>query len=199
MKHIKIKLLIAAVFMFAATSAFADYSYNFSVNTSSVAGQPGYVDLMFNPGDNSLGSATATITNFNTDAALGAALLTGGATGVLPSTVSIVNNALNTNNPYNDDFQQVTFGQNMNFSLNLSGAAGNSFMLYFYDGTVSNSLLTNNLSSGIATEIDMTKNGAIVTNNSNQVTVSATPIPAAAYLFGSGLMGLVGIRRKMKN
>ncbi len=30
-------------------------------------------------------------------------------------------------------------------------------------------------------------------------TATATPIPAAAWLLGSGFMGLVGIRRKMKN
>jgi hypothetical protein len=29
------------------------------------------------------------------------------------------------------------------------------------------------------------------------VTPTNTPIPAAAYLFGTGLMGLVGLRRKM--
>jgi len=197
MKLLTIKLLIVAVLMFAATSAFADYSYNFAVDTSSVAGQQGYVDLMFNPGNNSLGSATAAITNFNTDAALGTAVLTGGATGVLPGTVSIHNNTLTASTPYNDDFQQVTFGNNMNFSLNLSGAAGNSFLLYFYDGAIQNNLLTNDSVNGIATQIDMNQSGAVVTNNSNQITV--TPIPAAAYLFGSGIMGLVGIRRKIKN
>ena len=44
-------------------------------------------------------------------------------------------------------------------------------------------------------------NGAFVAaNNSLEIgspgTVTATPIPAAAWLLGSGLMGLVGIRRK---
>jgi hypothetical protein len=52
--------------------------------------------------------------------------------------------------------------------------------------------------NGFATTIDVNPNGAVVTNNSGVVTANATPIPAAAWLLGSGLMGLVGIRRKMK-
>jgi hypothetical protein len=31
------------------------------------------------------------------------------------------------------------------------------------------------------------------------LTPSAVPVPAAVWLFGSGLLGLVGIRRKMKH
>ncbi len=45
MKLLNIKLLVIAIIMFAATSAFADLSYNFSVNTSSVSGQQGYIDI----------------------------------------------------------------------------------------------------------------------------------------------------------
>lgn len=36
------------------------------------------------------------------------------------------------------------------------------------------------------------------TGNTGLVDVSAVPIPAAAWLFGSGLLGLVAIRRRMK-
>ncbi len=41
----------------------------------------------------------------------------------------------------------------------------------------------------IISYIPMTYNGAVATN-------SAVPIPAAAWLFGSGLLGLVGIARR---
>ena len=198
MKFLTIRLLVAAVMLLAAKSAFASYSYNFTVNTSSIAGEAGYVDLMFNPGDNSEGAATAHITNFTTDAALGSAVLTGGASGTLPN-VTIANNPLSSSSPYNDYLQALTFGQNINFALNLSGAAGNSFFLYFYNGDFSQNLLTKDQVTGIATEIDLTQNVPNVINNSSQVSVSATPVPAAAYLFGSGLLGLVGILRKINN
>ena len=193
MKLLSIKLLIVAVLMFAATSAFADFSYNFNVDTSSLNGQAGYLDLQFNPGiSNAL--ASAAITNFISDAALGAVITTGNVTGTLPSAVTI-----NNTTGFNDYFQAVNFGNTANFALNLSGSAGSSFALSFWDSTQGNPLLTNDQVNGIATLIDVNPNGPVVTNNSNQVTVTATPIPAAAYLFGSGLMGLVGIRRKIKS
>jgi len=180
--------------MFAATSAFADYSFNFNVDTSSLNGQAGYMDLQFNPGISSV-AASAAITNFISDAALGAVITAGSVTGTLPAAVTI-----NNTTGFNDYFQAVTFGNSINFALDLSAApgVGSSFALAFVDPTQTIPLLTNDQVNGIATRIDVGPNGAVVTNNSNQVNV-ATPIPAAAYLFGSGLMGLVGIRRKMKN
>ena len=193
MKLLNIKLLVIAVMMFAASSAFADFSYNFNVDTSSLNGQAGYIDLQFNPGIGN-GAASAAITNFTSDAALGAAVLTGAVTGTLPAAVTISNTT-----GYNDYFQALTFGSNTNFALNLSGPSGNSFYLSFLDSTGNNPVLTNDQVNGYATVIDVNANGAAVTNNSNQVTVTATPIPAAAYLFGSGLMGLLGIRRKINN
>jgi hypothetical protein len=40
------------------------------------------------------------------------------------------------------------------------------------------------------------KVGSITTNANGSSTVTATPIPAAFYLMGSGLLGLVGLRRR---
>jgi len=57
-------------------------------------------------------------------------------------------------------------------------------------------LLTND-PNGFATTIDLNSNGAVVNNLSNQTSVAQTPIPAAGWLLGSGLMGLAGIRRRM--
>ncbi len=194
MRLLNIRLLVITVMMFAASSAFASFSYDFNVDTSSVSGQSGYIDLQFNPGINSAGAASAAITNFVSDSSIvGVAALTGGAAGQLPSVVTI-----NNTSGYNDYFQAVTFGNTTNFALNLSGATGNSFALAFLNSTQTAALLTNDTSgNGYATTVDLTPNGPVVTNLSSQVTV--TPIPAAAWLLGSGLMGLVGIRRKMTN
>ncbi|MGC1456622.1 MAG: NF038129 family PEP-CTERM protein [Nitrospirota bacterium] len=190
MKRHMIKLLVIAAIMFAATSAFADYSYNFDVNTSSISGQTGYLELQFNPGLNP-GVASAVISNFTSDAALGASILTGDVTGALPGAVTI-----NNTTGWNDYFQALTFGNGAHFTLNLAGSADNSFGLSFYGADGVTSLLTSD-PSGFATTIDMNANGAAINSNSSQVTVAATPIPAAAWLFGSGVMGLAGIRRRM--
>ncbi|HUJ16753.1 MAG TPA: NF038129 family PEP-CTERM protein [Nitrospirota bacterium] len=193
MKRHIVKLLVFAVIMFAATSAFADYSYNFDVNTSSVSGQTGYLELQFNPGLNP-GVASAVISNFTSDATLaaGSQQVTGAVTGALPGAVTISNTT-----GWNDYYQQITFGSSVQFALNLSGSAHNSFALSFYGADGFTPLLTNDSTNGFATTVDLNANGAVVNNLSSQVAVAATPIPAAAWLLGSGLMGLAGIRRRM--
>ncbi|HUJ16751.1 MAG TPA: VPLPA-CTERM sorting domain-containing protein [Nitrospirota bacterium] len=46
--------------------------------------------------------------------------------------------------------------------------------------------------------VDLSDNGAATTNiMASQANVTPTPIPAVAWLLGSGLMGLAGIRRRM--
>ena len=193
MKLLRIKLLIIAVMMFAASSAFASLSYDFNVDTSTMLGQTGYLELQFNPGMNP-GVASAVISNFTSDAALvGAPALTGDVTGALPSTVTI-----NNTQSWNDYYQQVTFGSNVQFALNLNGNANNSFGLSFYGADGVTPLFTSD-PNGFATTIDVNQNGAVLTNNSGQVTATATPIPPSVLLFGSGLLGLVGIRRKANN
>ena len=48
--------------------------------------------------------------------------------------------------------------------------------------------------------VNLANNGSTSTSQwTATTTATATPIPAAAWLLGSGLMGLVGIRRKMQN
>jgi hypothetical protein len=194
MKLQKIKLLVmaaVAVITFAANSAFASYSYNFNIDTTSVAGQTGYLELQFNPGLNP-GVASAAVSNFTSDAALaGAPQLTGNVTGALPGTVTI-----NNTTGWNDYYQTITFGSSVQFALNLTGSAGNSFALSFYGADGATPLLTKDTLYGYATTIDLNANGGVVNNQSNQVSVTPTPIPAAAWLFGSGLIGLAGIRRR---
>jgi len=71
MKLFKVRLFVIAAITFAATSAFATFSYDFSVNTSSVDGQSGYIDLQFDPGASSTGAASAVITSWSSDGTLG--------------------------------------------------------------------------------------------------------------------------------
>jgi hypothetical protein len=196
MKRHMIKLLVIAVIMFAATSAFADYSYNFDVNTSTISG-PGYLELTFSPGSYT-GAASAVTSNFTFDGTLaGAPQLTGAVAGALPGSVTI-----NNTTSWNDYYQQVDFGNNIKFTLNLSGAtAGNSFGLSFWGADGITPLLSNDAVNGFASTVALGQSGDVTLTDysSGQVTVQGgvTPIPAAAWLLGSGLMGLAGIRRKM--
>jgi hypothetical protein len=196
MKRLITKLSVIAVVMFAATSAFADYSYTFDVNTSSLAGQAGYIDLEYNQGALPTGASSAVVSNYTSNATLvGSAQLSGGATGQLPSNVTI-----NNSTGFNDYYQQITYGTYTDITIDLSGAtAGNSFALSFYGSDGSTPELTSDVVNGYATVINGTSNGTVLVNNSSEVTVAQTPIPAAAWLLGSGLIGMLGIRRRMIN
>ena len=67
MKLLTLKLFVFAVILFAAGSAFAAYSYEVTVNTSSLSG--GILDFQYNNAGGA--SSTATVSNFSTGGALG--------------------------------------------------------------------------------------------------------------------------------
>ena len=87
MNFLKIKLLIIAVIMFAASSAFASLSYNVTVDTTSLNNTDGYLYLQYTPIADAVAS-TATVSSFVTDGTLGSQslnVLNGAAvTGTLP-------------------------------------------------------------------------------------------------------------------
>lgn len=196
MKFLRIKIFVAAFVMFTCTSAFASFSYDFNINTASVAGQTGYIELQFNPlnptwGDSSWGAASAMITNWASDAVLRSSTVTGAVTGSFPAVT------INNTSQLNRYFQLVTFGNFAKFSLNLTSADADEFRLSFWDTNRITPLLTTDQTYGAATIIDVfTMNANIVLNLSNQVTVSPVPLPGAIWLFGSGLVGLIGLKRK---
>lgn len=99
---------------------------------------------------------------------------------------------------------------------NVNGPAGFSSSLSVYKDTFSNNVLFTNMPvnstspSLFLTEVGTgeysfsvfgqgaSEAGAFSLDYSLQIEVSAVPIPAAAWLFGSGLLGLIGIARRKK-
>ncbi len=185
MKFPKVKLLVLVLAMSAVTSSALADMFDFSVDTSSVSGQFGYIDLQFNPGVSTLGAASAVISNFASDATLGLVQPSGDVSGTLPAVVTI-----NNTTQFNDYFQALTFGTTTSFDLNLSGAFGSSFELSFFGSDGQTPLLTTDQINGFATTVDFNQGGSMVTNSSSMVTVNAVPVPGAVWLFSTAIAGL---------
>jgi len=189
----------------AVVPAHADtVSYLVTVNTSSQAGNGGYMDLTLATGTLGAQDITATVTGFN-----GATLNpadpnneTIGTTGLLPGPLSFDNQVSN------DYFEAMTFGNQLSFLVTLSGDGGNlgggstsdsgtSFLVTFFDPSIS-SFLFSNAADGVAAEIDVAAEGTVTTSAQPGSTVAATPEPATLSLLGMGGV-LVGIaRRRMR-
>jgi hypothetical protein len=204
MKLFKLKLLVLAACLLAASSAFASLSYNVSVDTSSLTGNDGYLYFQFAPG-NFAQDASVTISGFSVlDGSLSAEapVLNGGASGLLPG-ISIANSS-----GLNDYTQGIHFGTSFAFNLLLDGPAvnapngtalgGSSFLLALSRNADGSAPLLSG--DGTLLTLDLATDGTALANTAApQVAASQaaqTPIPAAAWLLGSGLMGLVGLRRR---
>ena len=189
----------------SAFSARADVIVNFEVNTTSLAGTDGYVDFQFNPG-NASQSATVKVTNFSgATYVAGSQTDVGGASGgPLPSTVSIVNSG-----GYNDDNEEMKFGNALLFTLDFSGNAisspngtpgtsGSSFAFTIYDAaTDSNPLLPSTNVNGYAAVVNVGTNGSVTASTpSSDATV--TPEPASWLMMGSGAVALLGVYRRRR-
>ncbi len=212
MNFLKIKLLVLALIMFAASSAFASLStYDVTINTSSLSGSNGYLYLQYNPFGTNPVASTGTVSGFSTDGTLGAQdtvdVVNGSAvTGTLPGSVVFANT-----NGINDYNHAIQFGSSISFVLALNNATSNNnsgtstFSLgLFADAAGSTPLVNVNGGNyaGTLLTIDLANNGtttsSILDNTVTPASATPTPIPAAAWLLGSGLMGLAGIRRKQK-
>lgn len=200
MNFVKIKLLVFAVIMFAASSAFASFSYDVTVDTTSLNGTAGYLYLAYMTGTNNIPS-TVSVQNFATDGTLGATAQGWDAnsgnhvSGTLPATVSFTNGT----NLVNDLNQAITFGNTFSFSLALpdstSSTTGSTFALQLFSDALGMTPLKT--ADGTLFTANLNGDGTVAFTVADAGTqASPTPIPAAAWLLGSGLMGLAGLRRK---
>jgi hypothetical protein len=200
MNFLKIKLLVIAVIMLAASSAFASLSYNINIDTTGLNNTDGYLYLQY-AGANVVNS-TATVANFTTNGALAPvsseSVVDGRAvSGQLQNSV-IFANTYGTND-YN---HAIHFGTNLNFNLlfasdNFGAPAGGSSTFSLGLFSDEGGLYPLATTTGTLFMIDLNNNGTTTVQTlASGVTATPTPIPAAAWLLGSGLMGLVGLRRR---
>jgi len=200
MKFITVKLLVISLMMLAASSAFASLGYDVSFDTSGLKGQDGFLYLQYG-GFNAVNS-TATVSNFSTDGVLASGsssnVVDGSAVnGQLPGKVIFANT--NGTNDYNHG---INFGNKIDFSVLFASnnfgapAGGNST---FSLGVYSDEAGLNPLLGGTLLTLDLNNDGTTTVHAlAKETSATPTPIPAAAWLLGSGLMGLVGVRRRKK-
>ena len=206
MKHL-LSIASAVLLACAVIPAHADtVTYAVTVNTSSQAGNGGYIDLELNAGSLGAQDITATVNGFN-----GATLNPGdpfndaiGTTGSLPGPLSFDNQV------GNDYFEALTFGNQLSFLVTLSGdgvsASGSStsdsgtiFQVSFLDPSMSNFLFSND-PSGVAAEIDVAADGTLSTAAQPDATVAATPEPATWSMVGmAGVLMCVVQQRKRRS
>src|SRR6266480_4836959 len=148
MKFLRLQLLIAALILFAANAAFASFSYNVSIDTSSLAaaGTIGSLDFQFNPGaSTSPYTATVDISGVTRGGMFGdptTVYTQGNVSGVLPGTVTITDNNISQLNEY---FHQFTYGSTLNFNLNFNGNYDSTFAFaMFSDAAGMTPALTSN-------------------------------------------------------
>ena len=194
-------LATAAMVCLGALPARAGLIYLIQVDTTSLSGVTGYIDLQFNPGfpapsDN----AVAIVDQFTSDGALTTpAGDIGDVTGAFPGTVAIHNTG-----PVNDHAEGFTFGSFLWLdvyayipTISGSAASGSSFLLELLDDSF-NPILT----SGVLVEIDLDTDGnRIVINNSPGSEAIVTEVPEAngGVLLAIGLAGiLVGRARRVR-
>ena len=202
---------VAAVLCLAlhAVPARAGIVYQISIDTSSISGTAGYLDLQFSSGPGAP-SALATVSQFTSDATLGtpSAFNTTGSLVPGGSTLEFDNQTAN------DYLQGIdVFGNSVTFLVTLSGAgvdtppgigSGSTFGLFLYD-TSFNPILNADPGTGLLGSVDLNNDGTTTPASiSPQAQIDAQSAPASApepgtqLLLGLGAIAIGTFRRVRK-
>jgi hypothetical protein len=171
----------------AGTGRADTITYHVKVDTSALpGGSTGSLDIQFNPGGPTAQSATATVLNFTTDGSVGApnpGFPTGGASGTLPGTLTIMNTAQAPGT--NEQQQAITFGTVINFDVQFSGTAvgstathpidGSTFSLFLLDRTGAPEGAGSNSPAGEVLDINVNPDGSVTVAPSNTAPTAGGP------------------------
>ena len=174
---------LGACVLSLAAAAQAQQTYRFTVDTSSLSSQTGFLFLQFNKGNASALDATCDVLNVMPDASVLAttATLSGGASGLLPGGASFLNN--NATATYL--LQGITYGTSFSFdaafsgpALGNTGPAGSLFAFSVLDAN-QNGLLTSD-PNGTLLDVNLNQDGTLTTSNfSTNGVATITRVPGA--------------------
>jgi len=178
--------------LLAVGTVDASFVQNFSYDTGLVAGSRGYIVFEYDPlASNESGSAL--VYQFSDGSGQLEAVVerVGTNLGTLSGVPADVNNLnFSAVPPLSRYVQSILFGDTISFAVNIC-CSGSLFSLALQDSSHT-AILTNNPNGHI---LEITSGGDC---NTCVVRSTPTPVPAAGWLLGSGLIGLAGIRRRQK-
>jgi hypothetical protein len=199
----KFARLFLPILALIALPAWADIAYQVTIDTSSVTGVSGFLDMEYNGGFPS----TASVSNFTADPATTlspAGITTQGAVGTLPGLVTMNNN--------NTDYDEgLTFGNSISFGLDFQGTPGGTvgdvFTLSFFNSDFSGGLLTGNNNDFWLAQFELDTQGNITAvaypnpsgGPSFATITEVTPEPGTYIPAIAGVLGLIAWQRKRLN
>ncbi len=193
---------LALLCSWAAPARAGLITYDFTVDTSAVAGQTGVIDFQFNPLGPG-GTDTAVVSAFTSaGGALGAGTATGSVTGDLANLPA----TFTDDSPLNELTHDVTFGSSLQFTLALTTSAGSpgaTFALAVFDASGNPLSSIDLLSNPGAVEIDVDAGGSqnppltgAGVSGEAEADVATPAPPSAALLAAAGCCLAAYARRR---
>ncbi len=210
--NFKITRQALAAFALCAVAAHAAAGnvYHVEINTTQLTGS-GWLDLQFNPGNDTAPAAVASLSHFVGQLGSDAPQIAGDVNGSLGNVGSQVSFANTTT--YNDLFQSVRFGQRLSFDVSFSGSflnsnntsVGSSFGVALYGSDQVTVLGNGDANSGSLLTFQLLSTGSPVGNISSVVydptLINVSAVPEASewmmMVAGLGVLGALARRRKV--